>query len=90
MSEVSKKSANTVECLVNMMTMEYGQKSVLMEELMEESQAIFCRKYSTVDHIFTLDASVQKLFTHNRKLHVTFIDFQKAYHGLRRPVSWRV
>ena len=43
-----------------------------------EYEAGFKRRYSTIDRMFTLLACVQKQFAANRKLYVTFIDFQKG------------
>ena len=53
-----------------------------------EQQAGFRKDYSTVDHIFTLLAIVQKQLSLNRKLYVTFIDFQKAFDSISRKLLW--
>ena len=42
--------------------------------LLPENQAGFSEGYSTVDHIFSLYAMVQKQFSKNQKLYVAFID----------------
>ena len=42
--------------------------------LLSEEQAGFREGYSTVDHIFSLYAMVQKQFSKNEKLYVVFID----------------
>ena len=55
-----------------------------------ECQAGFKRGYSTVDHIFTLLACVQKQFVKNRKLYVAFIDFQKCFDSINRNLLWHV
>ena len=57
-----------------------------------EFQAGFKSKYSTIDHIFTLLACVQKQFsnTRNRKLYVAFIDFQKAFDSINRKLLWPI
>ena len=64
----------------------------LVEEhrLINEDQAGFRRKYSTIDHIFTLLAPVQRqLFSHG-KLSVDFIDFKKAFDLVDRSCLWAV
>lgn len=55
-----------------------------------EYQAGFKRGYSTIDHLFTLMAAVQKQFTHNRKLYVAFIDFEKAFDTISRKLLWPI
>ena len=48
-------------------------------EIIPEEQAAFRKKYSTVDHIFTLYAMILKQFSRNRKLYVAFIDYKKMF-----------
>ena len=57
-----------------------------------EYQAGFKKDYSTIDHIFTLLACVQKQFSNikNRKLYVAFIDFQKAFDSVSRKLLWPI
>jgi hypothetical protein len=55
-----------------------------------EFQAGFKRGYSTVDHLFTLLACVQKQFSLNRKLYVAFIDFEKCLDTINRNMLWSV
>ena len=57
-----------------------------------EHQAGFKKNYSTIDHMFTLLACVQKQFNSNsnRKLYVAFIDFEKAFDSINRHILWRV
>jgi hypothetical protein len=67
-----------------------------MQEWVEENnitgefQAGFKRNYSTIDHIFTLMAFVQKQFSLNRKLYVAFIDFEKAFDSINRAILWPI
>ena len=58
--------------------------------LVSEQQAGFRKDYSTVDHIFTLLAIVQKQLSLNRKLYVAFIDFEKAFDSISRKLLWPV
>eukprot|EP00745_Piridium_sociabile_P025182 TRINITY_DN39889_c0_g1_i3.p1 TRINITY_DN39889_c0_g1~~TRINITY_DN39889_c0_g1_i3.p1 ORF type:complete len:246 (-),score=19.19 TRINITY_DN39889_c0_g1_i3:155-892(-) len=52
--------------------------------LISENQAGFRKKYSTVDQIFTLYATVQKCMSRKgRKLYVAFVDFKKAFDSVR-------
>jgi hypothetical protein len=53
-------------------------------------QAGFRKGYSTVDHMFTLLALVQKQFSRNRKLYVAFIDFEKAFDSINRNLLWPI
>ena len=55
-----------------------------------EYQAGFKKGYSTVDHMFTLMACVQKQLTLHRKLYVAFIDFQKCFDSINRNLLWPV
>ena len=55
-----------------------------------EQQTEFRKDYSTVDHIFTLLAIVQKQLSLNRKLYVAFIDFQKAFDSISRKLLWPI
>ena len=55
-----------------------------------EQQAGFKKNHSTVDHMFTLLAFVQKQFSLNRKLYVAFIDFEKAFDTVNRRILWSI
>ena len=55
-----------------------------------EHQAGFKKGYSTVDHMFTLLAHIQKQFSFNRKLYVAFIDFEKAFDSINRHLLWPI
>ena len=55
-----------------------------------EEQAGFRREHSTIDHIFTLMATVQKQLVRHRKLYVAFIDFRKAFDCISREKLWSV
>ena len=64
------------------------QMWVDMNNTIGEQQAGFRKDYSTVDHIFTLLAIVQKQLSLNRKLCVAFIDFEKAFDSISRKLLW--
>jgi hypothetical protein len=55
-----------------------------------EHQAGFKEGYSTIDHVFTLLAFIQKQFSKNRKLYVAFIDFEKAFDSINRNLLWPI
>ena len=55
-----------------------------------EYQAGFKAGYSTVDHMFTLLACIQKQFSLNRKLYAAFIDFQKCFDTINRNLLWPI
>ena len=63
-----------------------------MNDTTGEQQAGFRKDYSTVDHIFTLFAIVQKKkkMSLNRKLYVAFIDFERAFDSISRKQLWPV
>jgi hypothetical protein len=66
------------------------QSWVKQNNITGEYQAGFKKGYSTVDHIFTLMACVQKQFSRNRKLYVAFIDFEKAFDSINRNLLWPI
>ena len=66
------------------------QEWVEVNNITGELQAGFKKNYSTIYHIFTLLALVQKQFALNRKLYVAFIDFEKAFDPINRKLLWPV
>ena len=61
-----------------------------MNDTIGEQQARFRKDHSTVDHIFTSLAIVQKQLSLNRKLYVAFIDFQKTFDSISRKLLWPI
>jgi len=55
-----------------------------------EEQAGFRRDHSTIDHIYTMFAIVQKYLLSNRKLYVAFIDFKKAFDLISHTQLWPI
>ena len=55
-----------------------------------EYQAGFKKGYSTIDHMFTFMACIQKQLCLHRKLYVAFIDFQKCFDSINRNLLWPV
>lgn len=49
-----------------------------------EEQAGFRRDHSTIDHIFTLVAIIQKQLQHHKKLYLAFINFNKSFDSVTR------
>jgi hypothetical protein len=78
----SKVYATVINCRL--------QKWVELNEITGEWQAGFKKGYSTIDHMFTLMACVQKQFSLNRKLYVAFIDFEKCFDSINRNLLWPV
>ena len=68
------------------------QKWVDENNITGEVQAGFKAGYSTIDHVFTLMACVQKRFcnTNKRKLYVAFIDFRKCFDTINRNILWPI
>lgn len=58
--------------------------------VIEDVQAGFRKGYSTIDHIFTLSALVQKQLVRGKKLYAAFIDFKKAFDLVNRDKLWEV
>ena len=59
-----------------------------VEEKILEEQAGFRAGYSTVDHIFSLYAMVQKYLLKHIKLYVAFVEFKKAFDSVNRNAPW--
>ena len=66
------------------------QEWVEQHNITGDHQAGFKKGYSTVDHMFTLLAMIQKQFSLNRKLYVAFIDFEKAFDSINRNLLWPI
>ena len=58
--------------------------------IIRESQAASRKRYSTVDHLFTLVALIQKQLCNHRKLYFAFIDFRKAFDSVVRTKLWNI
>ena len=59
--------------------------------LLTETQAGFRKGYSTVDHIFTLNAIVEKCLSKKKgKLYVCFVDLKKAFDSVQRETLFKI
>ena len=58
--------------------------------VLTDAQAGFRKGQSTIDHIFTSHAAIEKQFANNSKLYVEFLDFKKAYDTVNRNILWSV
>ena len=58
--------------------------------VLNDAQAGFRKGRSTIDHMFTLYAAIEKHLLKNTKLYVAFIDFKKAYDTVNRDILWIV
>ena len=83
LSDASSKLYSTI---INLRLQEW----VTEHNITGEFQAGFKRDYSTIDHMFTLMAFIQKQFSLNRKLYVAFIDFEKAFDTVNRSILWPI
>ena len=61
-----------------------------MNNITGECQAGFKRNYFTTDHMFTLLVLIRKQFSLNRKMHLAFIDFEKAFDSMNRKLLWPI
>ena len=59
-------------------------------KMLNEAQAGFRQGYSTIDHVFTLLALVQKRLLNHGKLYVCLIDFKKAFDLIDRNTLWLI
>ena len=66
------------------------QMWVDMNNSVGEHQAGFRQYYSTIDHIFTLLAIMQKQLSQKRKLYGVFIDFEKAFDSISIKLLWPI
>ena len=83
LSDVSSKLYSTI---INNRLREWVEENNITGEF----QAGFKRNYSTIDHMYTLMACIQKQFSLNRKLYVAFIDFEKAFDSVNRTILWPI
>jgi hypothetical protein len=60
------------------------------QSIIGEEQAGFRAEHSTMDHVFTLYAMIQKQLIRHRKLYVAYIDFKKAFDNVSRSKLWGV
>ena len=58
-------------------------------DALNENQAGFRKGYSTVDHIFTLNAIFELLKAYKKKFYCAFIDFSQAFDSVWRVGLWR-
>jgi uncharacterized protein YacL (UPF0231 family) len=59
-------------------------------EVIGENQAGFRRTYSTIDHVFTMYALIQRQLLYHKKLYAAFIDFRKAFDSVVREKLWNI
>ena len=55
-----------------------------MDQNQPRDQAGFRRKFSTIDHIYTLNQIIEKTNEYNLPLCVGFIDYEKAFDSVER------
>jgi hypothetical protein len=56
--------------------------------VLDQNQAGFRAKFSTVDHIFTLNTIILRYRSESRKVYCAFIDFSKAFDSVNRAVLY--
>ena len=57
--------------------------------LLSENQAGFRKDYSTLDHIFSLNAIIEILKYHKKKLFYGIVDFSSAFDSVCRVGLWQ-
>jgi len=60
------------------------KKWIEENRIVDECQAGLCKNYSTIDHLFTIVAIIQKQLFYPRKLFVAFVHFRKAFDSVVR------
>ena len=55
-----------------------------------QEQAGYRDGFSTIDHIFTLYAMIQKQFSKDRKLYAAFVDYRKCFDSIHRDALFHV
>jgi hypothetical protein len=60
-----------------------------LEQHQSVNQAGFRRKYSTTDHLFSIQQLMEKCSEHQMNLYLGFIDFEKAFDSIEHPFLWR-
>ena len=58
--------------------------------IINDAQEGFRKGRSTINHIFTLHALIEKQFLSDSKLYVAFMDFRKCYDTINRNILWSV
>ena len=60
-----------------------------LNELLDDSQGAYRKGRSTVDHIFTLYAIIQKYIRKSRgRFYVAFVDFSRAFDSVPHSILW--
>ena len=62
-----------------------------MYQKISESQSGFKAGYSTIDNAFVLRSIIERYLNRKRgKLYVAFVDFQKCFDTIDRPLLWQI
>ena len=58
--------------------------------ILRKEQAGFRPGVGCIDHIFTLRNIIEQCIEWNTKVHINFIDLEKAFDSIHRDTSWRI
>ena len=58
--------------------------------ILREEQAGFRTGVGCIDHIFTLRNIIEQCIEWNTKVHINFIDLEKAFDSIHRDTLWRI
>jgi hypothetical protein len=61
-----------------------------VDKIIRKEQAGFRANCSCIDHISTLRIIIEQSMEWKTGVHVTFIDFKKAFDSLNRKKIWRI
>ncbi|KAK4700299.1 hypothetical protein P7C70_g5950, partial [Phenoliferia sp. Uapishka_3] len=78
-------------CFLKMLTTLIYQRMeewVEMENLLPDSQGGFRRRHRTENNMFILHAAIQRAQVDKKDVHVAFVDLQKAFDTVSRPLLW--
>ena len=57
--------------------------------ILGKEQAGFRKKYSTLDHLFTLHGIIDILLSKKKRLYCAFLDYEKAFDKIERAFLWQ-
>ena len=63
---------------------------MVAEEILSDTQCGFRKGRSCIDMVFTVRQVVEKLYEHQQKAFLVFIDLKKAYDSVNRDCIWAI
>ncbi len=85
------RGISLLSCLGKLFTAILNSRLTLFVEengILLENQAGFRKKYSTIDHVYTLKSLLDLYFSQKKKLFCAFVDYAKAFDSIWRTGLW--